>query len=305
MGWSVKGKGIRLPAGGILLVLCLLFPVAAHALGCDGKTIPDTDDSRPVRVLALEYPMGISFEQWLERTDSQVTCRLFERLKRTPDFVLMPFRRAFAEMAADNADIMVGTDYIFEPDIRCRMKMIIYRHYRILAYYYATEPHRHEPTRLQDFNGKRLVTGDLKLFKRLTGLVEVEVMPIPEVANKFTMLRLNRADYALEEAGQIGKIPEARSLPGDTGRFFSVSTPFSTAYTGLVVNVNRPGMVELADQLIRELDRLRDEDSFRTLVGDDPSYLDRRIPTSILLSTYPEKIIGTDCTPQPPPIGDS
>jgi len=304
MWWSIKHGGA--PGFGVrtLTVLWLLYPFAAHALGCDGAAVKPERGVRPVRVLALEYPMGMTFDEWLARGDSKVTCKLFERLQVTPDFVLMPFRRAFAEMAADNADMMVGTDYIFEPAIRCHMKMIIYRYYRILAYYYAAEPHQQEPATLKDFNGKRIVTGDLKLFKRLTGLVDVEVMPVPEVSNKFIMLRLDRADYALEEAGRTESIPEAQTLPGEAGRFFSVSTPFSTAYTGLVVNAGRPGMAALADRLALALDHLRDEDSFKVLINNDSSYLERQIPASILLSAHPEKIMGTACPPPTPSAGE-
>jgi len=279
-----------------LMVLWLLCPVPVRAMGCDGEGVGAGEGIRSVKVLALEYPMGISFQQWLERGDSKLTCKLFQRLNLTPDFVLMPFRRAVAEMEAGNADMMVGTNYIFEPGIRCQMKMIVYRYYTILAYYYAESPRLREPTTLKDFIGKRIVTVDRKLFNRLTGLEDVEVITVAEVVSKFTVLRLGRADYVLEEAGEIDKLQrEAQALPGETGQFFTVSTPFSTAYTGLVVNIRRPGMKAFAEVFARELGQLRKEDSFRVLTQGDNAYLNRTMPHSILLSEYPERMTGTVC----------
>lgn len=285
----------------LLVLLMLLFPPAVRALGCDGELVVADGDTRSVRVLALEYPMGISFVQWLERSDSRLTCQLFARLNLRPDFVLMPFRRAVAEMEAGNADMMVGSNYIFEPDTRCQMKMIVYRYYKILAYYYARTRNPHEPTTLKAFIGKRIVTVDLKLFNRLTGLEDVEVITVAEVVSKFTVLRLGRADYVLEEAGEMEKVPEAQNLPGEIGHFFSVSMPFSTAYTGLVVNTHRPGMMAFAEAFARELEHLRSEDSFRLLTQGDPAYLDRQMPESILLSEYPERISAAACSRITPP----
>ncbi|GEM_PF-1763077 len=286
----------------ILMGLWWLLPVAAHALDCRGGQVPAGQAARPVRILALEYPMGISFAQWLERTDSKVTCRLFERLNLTPDFVLMPFRRAFAEMAAGHADMMVGTDYIFEPDVRCHLKTIVYRYYKIMAYYYARKPDMREPKTLQDFSKKRIVTVDSKWFSQVTGLVDVEIIAVREVANKFTVLRLGRADYVLEEEGQLDRIDE---VPGDAGagadgRFFSVSTPFSVAYAGLVVNTRRPDMAALAERLALELEHLRAEDGFSTLVGDDLSYLDGQVPASILFPDLASQASDIPCPPAAP-----
>ncbi|HPQ97355.1 MAG: transporter substrate-binding domain-containing protein [Thiothrix sp.] len=286
--------------GAAVLLLSLLFPSAVYALDCEGAPVKPDPAVRPVRILALEYPMGISFAQWLEQMDSRVTCRLFERLKLTPDFVLMPFRRAFAEMEAGHADIMVGADYIFEPDVRCHLKMIVYRYYRVLAYYYAREPDPHEPKTLQDFSGKSIVTVDSKWFSQVTGLLDVEVIAVREVASKFVLLRSGRADYVLEEAGQLDRLAEGLTMPpgaDESGHFFSVSTPFSVAYAGLVVNTRRPGMAALADRLARELDHLRDEAGFKELVRDDPSYLGRQAPSSLL---FPEAAGAAGNRPCPP-----
>ncbi|MEZ5477341.1 MAG: hypothetical protein R3E95_07630 [Thiolinea sp.] len=90
------------------LLLWLLISSWAYGMTCN-ENVPPPADSKPLRVLALEYPAGISFSDWLQRTDSQVTCRLFERLGISHEFFMMPYRRAIAEMAADNADLMVGS----------------------------------------------------------------------------------------------------------------------------------------------------------------------------------------------------
>lgn len=271
----------------IVLLLLLSRPVVA-ASGCGWTGSPE-QPAHPVRVLALEYPLGTTLDQWLERVDTRITCRLFRQLHLKPDFILLPYKRAFAEMEADKAgiDIMVGSDYIFDSRTRCKLKMIPYRRYRVLAYYYARERQVPEPTTLSDFAGKRIATLGPRLFGRITGLKDVEIVSALDIETKFAILFLGRADYALALAGEEARfvnadgqlreegwqvLPEGAAGAGAKGYFFSVPTPFTIATTGLVVNLGRPGMRQLADRLAATLEQLRTDSSFRDMVQHDPAY---------------------------------
>ncbi|HPE59157.1 MAG TPA: hypothetical protein PLB10_02370 [Thiolinea sp.] len=278
-------------SGFAILLLLLLFPLVSSAKAVCGWAGSPEQAARPVRVLALEYPLGLTLDQWLERVDSRLTCRLFERLYLKPELVLLPYARAFAEMEADNADIdiMLGSDYIFEPQTRCHLKMIPYRYYRVLAYYYATARQAQEPTTLADFAGKRIATLGPRIFSRMTGLDDVEIISALDIEAKFAVLLLGRADYALAMAGEekrftgdrIGEISGAVA----PGRFFSVATPFAIAATGLVVNVGRPGMQQLAGELEAALEQLRAGSDFGAMVRHDPAYaLEQQEPQRSILS---------------------
>ncbi|MEZ5477340.1 MAG: hypothetical protein R3E95_07625 [Thiolinea sp.] len=94
--------------------------------------------------------------------------------------------------------------------------------------------------------------------------MDVETVVAPDVSTKFTLLRLGRADYALGEASEVEQLLEsAGQETGQTGRFFSVPTPFATAGAGLVVNITRPGMNDLFKTLQAAMDEIRDEEGFK------------------------------------------